>query len=202
MSKRRTYRILSLAGGGYLGLYTACVLAGLEERAGVPLGRCFDLIAGTSVGGILALGLACEVPAAEMRQLFAERGADIFSRRPLATGAIGNLLDLTRSVWGPKYSGAALREALHERIGDRTLGQALHHVVVPAVNISKSMTKIFKTPHAARSTGDESVRIVDVAMATCAAPAYFPAVRIGKDLFADGGMFAVAPDLVALHEAE
>lgn len=202
MAKRKPYRILSLAGGGYLGFYTACVLAELEARAGRPLGRCFDLIAGTSVGGILALGLAFEVPAARMRQLFAKRGVDIFSARPLATGAVGNLLDLTRSVWGPKYSGEPLRKALEEELGGRTLLQARHHVVVPAVNVSKSMTKIFKTPHAARSTGDEQVRAVDAAMATCAAPAYFPAVRIGEDLFADGGMFAVAPDLVALHEAE
>lgn len=202
MAKRKPYRILSLAGGGYLGFYTACVLAELEARAGRPLGRCFDLIAGTSVGGILALGLAFEVPAARMRQLFAKRGVDIFSARPLATSAVGNLLDLTRSVWGPKYSGEPLRKALEEELGGRTLLQARHHVVVPAVNVSKSMTKIFKTPHAARSTGDEQVRAVDAAMATCAAPAYFPAVRIGEDLFADGGMFAVAPDLVALHEAE
>lgn len=54
MANRKPYRILSLAGGGHLGLYTACVLAELEARAGKPLGRCFDLIAGTSVGGILA----------------------------------------------------------------------------------------------------------------------------------------------------
>lgn len=202
MAKRKPYRILSLAGGGYLGFYTACVLAELEARAGRPLGRCFDLIAGTSVGGILALGLAFEVPVARMRQLFAKHGVDIFSARPLPTGAVGNLLDLTRSVWGPKYGGDTLRKALEKELGDRTLRQAQHHVVIPAVNVSKSMTKIFKTPHAARSSGDENVAAVDAAMATCAAPAYFPAVRIGEDLYADGGMFAVAPDLVALHEAE
>ena len=201
-ARHRPYRILSLAGGGYLGFYAACVLADLEEHAGMPLGRCFDLIAGTSVGGILALGLAYEVPAEEMRCLFAERGAKIFSNRPLATGAVGNLLDLTRSVWGPKYNGVALRRALQDRIGERILAEAIHHVVIPAVNVSKSMTKIFKTPHAERSTGDEQISAVDVAMATCAAPAYFPAVRIGEQLFADGGMSAVAPDLVALHEAE
>jgi len=202
MAKRKPYRILSLAGGGYLGFYTACLLVELEARAGKPLGRCFDLIAGTSVGGILALGLAYEVPVAQMRRLFAERGVDIFSARPLASGAVGNLLDLTRSVWGPKYHGQTLRKALAEKLGERTLREALHPVVIPAVNVSKSMTKVFKTPHAERSTGDERVLAVDAAMATCAAPAYFPAVRVGEDLFADGGMFAVAPDLVALHEAE
>jgi len=198
----KPFRILSLAGGGYLGLYTASVLDALEERAGVPLARRFDLLAGTSVGGILALGLAFEIPAREMRKLFVDHGAEIFSTRPLASRAVGKLVDLARSVFGPKYDGAALERALAERLGDRTLDQALHPVVVPAVNISRSMTKVFKTPHGPKSGGDESVRAVDVAMATSAAPAYFPARRIGRHLFADGGMFAVAPDLVALHEAE
>jgi patatin-like phospholipase/acyl hydrolase len=202
MKRGQPFRILSLAGGGYLGLYTARVLAQLEARAGVPLARRFDLIAGTSVGGILALGLAYEVPAADMRRLFLERGAKIFSTRPLATGPVGKLLDLTRSVFGPKYTGAPLRKALAERLGAKTLGEAKHAVVVPAVNVSNSMTKIFKSPHAPRSRGDENIRAVDVAMATCAAPSYFPAVRINGALYTDGGMFAVAPDLVALHEAE
>ena len=202
MARRKPFRILSLAGGGYLGLYTARVLAELEVRAGVPLARRFDLIAGTSVGAILALGLAYEVPVADMRRMFLERGAKIFSTRPLATGAVGKLLDLTRSVFGPKYTGVPLRRALVERLGARTLADARHAVLVPAVDIGNSMTKIFKSPHAPRSRGDESVAAVDVAMATCAAPSYFPAVRINGALYTDGGMFAVAPDLVALHEAE
>lgn len=202
MSRRRPFRILALAGGGYLGLYTASVLAKLEARAGRPLGHCFDLIAGTSVGGILALGLAYEIPVEKIRRLFVERGPRIFSARPLATGSIGRLVDLTRSVWGPKYSGTALRKALAEHLGDLTLGQARHALVVPALDVERCMTKIFKTPHGERSRGDEAVRAVDVAMATCAAPSYFPAVRVGERLYADGGIFAVAPDLVALHEAE
>jgi patatin-like phospholipase/acyl hydrolase len=61
---------------------------------------------------------------------------------------------------------------------------------------------VFKTPHASGSRGDESVHAVNVAMATSAAPAYFPAVQIGKHLYADGGLFAVAPDQVAMHEVE
>ncbi|MGA9335618.1 MAG: CBASS cGAMP-activated phospholipase [Rudaea sp.] len=202
MAKRNPFRILSLAGGGYLGLYTACVLAELERRSAVPLAQKFDLIAGTSVGGILALGLAFEVPAAEIRQLFIEHGAAIFSTRPLASNRVDKLLDLARSVWGPKYDGKALEGALTAYVGKRTLADALHPVVVPAVDLDRSMTKIFKTPHAPKSRGDEAIRAVDVAMATAAAPAYFPSRKIGRTLYADGGMFAVAPDLVALHEAE
>lgn len=198
----RTFRILSLAGGGYLGLYTAGVLAGLEARAGVPLARRFDLIAGTSVGGLLALALAFEVPVAKIVTLFRERGSEIFSARSLPTSRVGRLLDLTRAVLGPKYSGEALRAALTEIFDGRRLADARHSLVVPAVNVSLSQTKVFKTPHGELSTGDERVLAVDVAMATSAAPAYFPSVKVGKYLYADGGIFAVAPDQVALHETE
>ena len=169
------FRILSLSGGGYLGLYTAVVLADLEARVGEPLGRRFDLIAGTSVGGLLGLALAYEVPMAQIVKLFVEKGEDIFSARKLPSGAVTRLLDLTRSVLGPKYTGETLRQELTRHLGERTLGDALHAVVIPAV---------------------------DVAMATSAAPAYFPSVQIGHTLYADGGLFAMAPDQVALHEAE
>lgn len=201
-STDRPFRILSLAGGGYLGLYTACVLAELEEMAGEPLGRRFDLIAGTSVGGLLAIALAFEMPMALLRDLFVQHGTEIFSGRGLARSTVGKLRDLTRSVLGPKYDGEALRHVLVEQLGRATLGDALHPVVIPATNISISQTKIFKTPHVPASRGDEKRHAVSVAMATSAAPAYFPAVRIGRHLYADGGMFAVSPDQVGLHEAE
>jgi patatin-like phospholipase/acyl hydrolase len=195
-------RILALAGGGYLGLYTATVLAELEKRAGEPLGRRFDLIAGTSVGGIAALALAFEVPMQRVVRLFQGRGTEVFSPRARPRGTVTRLLDLSRSVLGPKYAGTALRALLARDLGSSTLGEALHRIVIPAVDITRSQTKVFKTPHAEGSTGDEGISAVDVAMATCAAPAYFPSVRIGDSLYADGGLFAVAPDQVALHEAE
>lgn len=196
------FRILSLAGGGYLGLYTAHLLAELEDWAGRPLGRQFDLLAGTSVGGILAIALAFEIPMAAVLQLFIDRGSTIFSARALPETRVGRLFDMTRSVLGPKYSGEALRAALHDTLGERRLGDALHPLVVPAVDVGQSLTKVFKTPHASESRGDAHLLAVDVAMATAAAPAYFPAVAIENRLYADGGLFAVAPDQVALHEAE
>ena len=195
-------RILALAGGGYLGLYTATVLAELEKRVGEPLGRRFDLIAGTSVGAIAALAMAFEVPMQRVVRLFQGRGAEVFSPRARPRGTVTRLLDLSRSVLGPKYTGAALREVLMRDLGRHVLGEAMHNVVIPAVDVTRSQTKVFKTPHTEQSTGDEDLAAVDVAMAACAAPAYFPAVRIGDTLYADGGLFATAPDQVALHEAE
>jgi patatin-like phospholipase/acyl hydrolase len=198
----KTVRVLSLAGGGFLGLYTAFVLEGLEARLGQPLGRRFDLIAGTSIGGLLALALAYEVPMARLVRLFVERGPEVFSSRALPDGAMSRLLDLSRSVLGPKYSGEPLRQALQAELGDKRLADALHRVVVPAVDVELCQTKIFKTPHSPAHESDGDLSAVDIAMATCAAPAYFPCVRIGRRVYADGGLYAVAPDQVALHELE
>ena len=195
-------RVLSLSGGGFLGLYTAIVLEALEARAGMPLARRFDLLAGTSIGGVLGLALAFEIPMSRLVRLFKEQGPAVFSSRALPSGAVSRLLDLSRSVLGPKYTGEALRAALQADIGDRRLADALHPLVIPAVDVERCQTKVFKTPHAPASKGDGDLRAVDVAMAACAAPAYFPAVPVGGRLYADGGLFAVAPDQVALHELE
>lgn len=201
-NKSKPFRVLSLSGGGYLGLYSACVLEELEARVGEPLGRRFDLIAGTSIGGILSLALAFEVPMTTLKQLFLEHGKEIFPFSGHPTGAISRVLDMARSALGPKYSGEPLRAALLGHLGERTLGEATHHVVIPAVNVSNGRTKVFKTPHGATSQADGAIPVVDVAMATCAAPGYFPSVRIGDEVFADGGVYATAPDQIALHEAE
>ncbi len=195
-------RVLALSGGGFLGLYTAAVLEGLEERAGAPLGRSFDLIAGTSIGAVLGLALAFEVPMSRLVRLFLEHGAEVFSHRALPSGALSRLVDLARSVTGPKYAGDALRTALTAEFGALKMRDARHPMLVPAVDVVACQTKIFKTPHVPASRGDGDLAVVDVAMAACAAPAYFPAVQVGERLYADGGLFAVAPDQVALHEVE
>ena len=81
--------VLALSGGGYRGLYTATVLAELEQAMGRPMASHFDLICGTSVGGMLALGLAAEIPATELKRLFEEQGRRIFSRSSWLRRAVG-----------------------------------------------------------------------------------------------------------------
>src|SRR5258707_15736584 len=74
------FQILCISGGGYRGLYTAALLEELEKRAGKPLAQVFDLIAGTSIGGVLGIGLAAQIPAATFRKTFEENGATNFPR--------------------------------------------------------------------------------------------------------------------------
>jgi len=197
------FHVLSLSGGGFFGLYSVSVLAAIEKEAGRPLARNFDLLAGTSVGGIIALGLAAEVPAAEIKSAFERNGTAIFSERPAPTTWWGTARDLARYVRKPKYQADALRRTIVDLVGAETrIGDLKHPVIVPAVNLTKGRPQIFKTPHHADFRTDLHLKVVDVALATSAAPTYFPVAEIGDALYADGGLYANSPDLLALHEAE
>jgi len=197
-----TFQILSLSGGGFLGLYTASLLAELEERSGKQLNQCFDLFAGTSIGGIVALGLAAGRSATEIRDTFIKHGPRIFPNRPPKSKAawFGRFL---RNVPAPLYHPSPLRETIEQIVGAETcMSDLLRPVVVPAVNLTKGGPKVFKTGHHERFVLDWRLKVADVALATSAAPTYFPAHRIGDELYADGGMFANSPDMIAMHEAE
>jgi predicted acylesterase/phospholipase RssA len=193
------FQILALSGGGYRGLYTAEILARLEVQAKRPIGQCFDLVAGTSIGGILALGVAMEKSAASMRDLFAERGSKIFSDRRRSRFWWA---DTWRSLRQPKYDGIELRRAIEDVLGpDTLLSEARHRVLIPSVNMTKGSVQMFKTAHDPRLVTDHRRRMVDIALATSAAPTYFPLAEMDNAYFADGGLVANAPDLCALHEA-
>jgi cGAMP-activated phospholipase len=197
------FQILSLSGGGFFGLYTISVLAELENRIQCPIASCFDLIAGTSIGGIIALALAAEKPADQIRDAFARSGTSIFSARPAPQGSLSKGLDFCRSLFCAKYKSEALRQTLISVSGDQTLMGSLDHpVIIPTVNLTKGNPQIFKTDHHPDFKIDHARRAVDVALATSAAPTYFPLAAIGDEIFADGGLFANSPDLIALHEAE
>lgn len=195
------FNILSLSGGGFLGLYSIAVLAALEKEAGGPIARRFDLIAGTSIGGIIALGLADEIPAVDILRAFEENGTAIFSTRPASQGVLGLIGDLRRSLFKPKYRADALRETIASLLGTKKIGDLKHRVLVPAVNLTKGRPQVFKTPHHPDFRTDLHRLAVDVALATSAAPTYFPLAEIGDALYADGGLFANSPDLLAVHEA-
>jgi patatin-like phospholipase/acyl hydrolase len=197
-----TFQVLALSGGGFLGLYSAAVLADLERTTGRPIASSCDLLAGTSVGGIVALGLAAGKAASEIQSAFETHGQHIFSNRPPPTTLFGVVRDILRSAFSSKYAAAALRETIEAIVGrDTRIGDLRHPVLVPAVNLSKGKPQVFKTPHHPDFRLDLNLRVVDVALATSAAPTYFPLAEVGDSLFADGGLYANSPDLLALHEA-
>lgn len=195
MSSIPTYHVLALSGGGYRGLYTATVLAELEAVLGRPIAQHFDLICGTSAGGMLALGLASEIPAIELKALFEEEGHRIFGCRSLLRRLLG--------FWMmAKHDSSGLKEILIERFNETTIGELKHRVLVPAVNYSTGRGQFFKTPHHPSFELDYRMKIVDVALATSAAPVYFPLTRNDRGVFADGGLVGNAPGLFGLHEVK
>jgi uncharacterized protein len=120
------FRILSLDGGGIRGVFPAAFLARLEEHLEHPIGRYFDLIAGTSTGGIIAIGLGLGLSAADILKLYVEQGPAIFDQEH---GAIGNWVrQKLRGIAHlliTKHSSEPLRRALEGVLGRRRLGRAV-----------------------------------------------------------------------------
>lgn len=192
-SEQKRFQVLALSGGGYRGLYTAKILADLEQDIGGPIGRRFDLIAGTSIGGILALAVAMEIPAEQMVKLFEKHGPEIFKRR-----------FSMRGIMRAPYSQEPLKRLLSapELFDQQTLGICKHPVIVPAINYSTGQPQLFKTPHHTTFKRDHQFSLVDIALATSAAPGYFPRHTFNNNQYVDGGLYANAPGLLALHEAQ
>jgi hypothetical protein len=197
-----TFNILALSGGGYRGLFTIEVLARMEQSAGRPIGECFDLISGTSIGGIIAIGLAMGQSAERIKKEFIDRGEDIFPTRKPPRTTLGKCLAMWRSASKPKHDGVALRKTVESVIGKDTLiRDAKTRLLVPAINMTTGRVQMFKTPHHERLTLDGPRSAVDVAMATSAAPLFLPLSKMGENYYADGGLVANAPDACAIHEA-
>lgn len=197
------FHVLCLSGGGFLGLYSAAVLASIEESSGIPLHRRFDLIAGTSIGGIVALGIASGTPASTILEEMRNQGPTIFSSKPASTGWIKSQWALKDNAIGAKYSSSSLRKVICDVVGeDVYIGDLKQRTIIPTVNLTKGSPQIFKTPHHESFVRDWKIPVVDVALATSAAPTFFPIHGIGGEMFADGGLYANSPDEIALHEAE
>jgi uncharacterized protein len=193
------YRILSLDGGGLRGLITVRLLQQLNQAPNTKgwLDK-VDLIAGTSTGGILALGIAANKTLEEMANIYIKEGPKIFD-----DSFWDNLRDLGKSV-GADYSNKALKKTLINTFGNQTLGSLTKKVTIPTFDLdnespdSKKRTwkpKIFH--NFAGNDSDAKFLLSNVALYTSAAPTYFPSA----DGYIDGGVFANNPSMVAMVQA-
>ena len=183
----KDFHILALSGGGFRGLFTARVLAGLEEAAGKPIGQCFDLICGTSIGGMIAMGLGIEKSAGDIANIIRDNGADIFPGKGFGYLSV-------------KHDGKGLEKTVKSFFGNKKLGDSKHKILIPVVNYSTGKPQMFKTWWPT----DGKRKIADVMMAATAAPSYFPIRQMGdKDetAYLDGGLYANVPGLLGIHEA-
>lgn len=205
MSEGRV-RILSVDGGGIRGVIPATVLVDLERRAKRPVAELFDLVAGTSTGGLIALALTRRGDgdrprwsAADVLDLYLREGPRIFSR------SLWRRIESVGGIADEKYSNAALREVLDTFLGDARLADALGDVLVCAYDIERRDPFFFKSARA-REDRDRDYAIADAALATASAPTYFEPVRVRsatgtQSALIDGGVFAVNPAMCAYAEA-
>jgi patatin-like phospholipase/acyl hydrolase len=202
-AEARAYKILSVDGGGIRGVFPAAFLAKLEDHLDAPIGSYFDLIAGTSTGGIIAIGLGLGLSAKDILKLYEEQGPAIFDQQH---GMLGNFvrqrLRGAMQWFGSKYSSQPLHDALAGILGERRLGESRTRLVVPAWHPMLERVYNYKTAHHPRLETDYRVRALDAAMATAAAPTFLkPHMTDDAIELVDGGVWANNPIGVATIEA-
>lgn len=194
MSKR--FQILALDGGGIKGLFSAAFLAKLEEDLRIKVADHFDLIVGTSTGGIIALGLGLGLSPKDLVEFYFKKGTKIFQKTPICT--------TLRNLLFAKYSGKTIEGIFREEncFGEKLLGESKKRLVIPSYNIDTNDVYVFKTAHHNRFKRDHKVPAWKIARATSAAPTFFPiAKNIDSVRLIDGGIWANNPAMVGLFEA-
>src|SRR3954453_14107882 len=205
------FRILCVDGGGIRGLIPALVIAEIERRIqkragpGARVSDYFQMFAGTSTGGLVALSLTAPDPkqlerpavsAEELASFYVEDGPGIFHR---------SLWQKIRTLWGwlgPKYTLGPLEEAIERRLGTTEIQNALRELIVCSYDMTHRQPYFFK-PGRPRGLpeSDRNRPLADAGLATSAAPTYFPSHELDGHALVDGGVFAANPVIVAIVEA-
>lgn len=198
MEQSKTFKILSIDGGGIKGLYSSTILEHLEEKYSCSISDHFDMLCGTSTGGLIALALSLGIPAKTVSEFYMNKGKRIFPYIPFFNS-------LKQVVWGGKFSDKKLKQSLVEIFGEKKLGESKNLLCIPSYTYTDARPWVFKFDHKEKGLDrDNKAKYVDVALATSAAPTYFPLCEIDyydKKQYIDGGVWANNPTLVGLIEA-
>lgn len=192
---RDRFQVLSLDGGGIRGIFSAALLAGLEKDLDRPIIDHFDLVVGTSTGGLVAAALGAGMAMDEIVELYVSERTTIFPG-PRRLRAI-------RQLARPKYMANVLHALLRQVFGSRLLGESRVPLVIPSYDLGENNVYLFKTPHHERLKRDWRVPLWQVTAATTAAPTFFRAFSLPDDhvRLVDGGVWANNPAMVGVVEA-
>jgi len=194
---------LSFHGGGYLGYFSALLARELErykqeeispEGNSAKLVHSFDLVAGTSVGSILAAAVAAEIDMSTVVTMMKDHGKDIFKSscrvRRFPWDSLPGFL-------GARFASNPLQERLEGVFGDKRLRDIDVPLFIPAINESKGEPVTFTNLDPEYS----GKRLVDVVMASAAAPSYFPMHVLNGERYADGGLVSNSPEMISVAHA-
>lgn len=205
---KKTFKILSIDGGGIKGLYSSSILKRLEAKFKCLTSDHFDMICGTSTGGLIALALASKIPTEEICKFYEEKGEVIFPKHPIRNIPFIGKIDtgfLKQIAKGGKYKQEGLKKSLIEIFGDRKIGDSNNLLCIPSYSVTEAKPKVFKYDHLEGDLSrDNGALMSDIALATSAAPTYFPMAELqyyNNEQFIDGGVWANNPTLVGLLEA-
>ncbi|TXE07904.1 patatin [Gelidibacter salicanalis] len=208
MEEKKIFKILSIDGGGIKGLYSARILDKFEKKFNCKVSDHFDMICGTSTGGLIALALSSKISAKDICQFYEAKGEIIFPKhKEIKIPFIGKI---NKGFWkqiafGGKYSNEGLKKSLEEIFGEREIGDSNNLLCIPSYSITEAKPKVFKYDHKQGDLSrDNKAKMLDIALATSAAPTYFPMAEIplyNNEQFVDGGVWANNPTLVGLLEA-
>lgn len=195
--EKKTFKILSIDGGGIKGLYSSTIIEHLEQKYNCSVSDYFDMLCGTSTGGLIALALSLKIPAKEISKLYSEEGSKIFPKMGKFKGII------KQTAFKGKFSSKPLKNSLQSLFQDRKLKESKNLLCIPSFCLTNGQPRVFKKNHSTLDTDDEA-SYVDIALATSAAPTYLPVHEIScfsRKQFIDGGVWANNPTMVGLLEA-
>ena len=186
--KTPPFRILSLSGGGVRGIFQAVYLKHLEKQSGKPLLSQFDLMSGTSTGSILTIAIALGESIDRVIDIYKNESGDIFSPRVLSGFRKG-----------PRYQQQKLRAQLENIFNNRQMRDVKTNVVVTATGSDNYSHRVFSSQPVS-GFDDRQLSLVDIVLASCAAPTYFSPVEPASSerAYIDGGLWANTPSLVSV----
>ena len=194
MNNTDPFHILALDGGGTRGIYTAQLLTKIEQVFQTRIRTCFDLIASTSTGAIIAGAAVSDIPMVDIVQLFETETPHIFRRRWYRI-----------PLFLSKYPSHKLAQILAAHLPATPLDEIATPLMITSSEISKSEIHIFRSnytdKHSESDGSNKNISLRDAILASCAAPTFFAPKSLNNALLADGGLWANNPSTIAFTEA-
>jgi len=200
------FRILSLDGGGLRGIIPVLVLKEIERRSGKRITDLFDMVAGTSTGGLIACGMmvsddgkSSKYTLDDIENIYRENGKDIFPKKTFFKKIIGSI----SSLKNPKFSADGLQKVLENLLQQKRIADCAKPIFITSYDLFNNEALLFKYRHAIKYPENNAL-LVDVCRATSAAPTYLPAYDFvyqnKKRICVDGGLYMNNPAMGALIE--